>query len=135
MEAGDRQVTTVFTVQPSFHHRYHEALPSSADVQSHLTSLFADGSMILGLSRADNGVTDCENCRHLTVVGLHDTGPWGNRSTSWLRISGASLCVSLPIHFLCVPAFFVLCFPVFLPYRPIHLHSPLQPLPFPEVGM
>ena len=19
---------------------------------------------------------DCENCRHLTVVGLHDTGPW-----------------------------------------------------------
>ena len=21
---------------------------------------------------------DCENCRHLTVVGLHDTGPWSS---------------------------------------------------------
>ena len=36
MEADGHQVTTVFTVQPSFHHRhstnqYHEALPSSAN--------------------------------------------------------------------------------------------------------
>ena len=44
MEADDRQVTTVFTVQPSFHHRhctrqteYLEELPSSTNVQSHLT--------------------------------------------------------------------------------------------------
>ena len=22
---------------------------------------------------------DCENCRYLTVVGLHDTGPWVER--------------------------------------------------------
>ena len=36
--------------------------------------------MILGLSSADGGVTDCENCRHLTVVGLHDTGPWSPSS-------------------------------------------------------
>ena len=47
MEADDRQVTTVFTVQPSFHHwhstnRVHIALPSSANMQSHLTSSFAD---------------------------------------------------------------------------------------------
>ena len=45
MEADDHQVTTVFTVQPSFHHRhseYYEALPSSANVQSHLTSSFDD---------------------------------------------------------------------------------------------
>ena len=45
MEADDRQVMTVFTVQPLFHHRqteYHEVLPSSAKVQSHLTLLFAD---------------------------------------------------------------------------------------------
>ena len=47
MEADDRQVTTVFTVQPSFHigtrqTEYHEALLSSANVQSHLTSSFAD---------------------------------------------------------------------------------------------
>ena len=47
LEADDRQVTTVFTVQPSFIIRtrqteYHEALPSSVNVQSHLTSSFAD---------------------------------------------------------------------------------------------
>ena len=47
MEADDRPVTTVFIVQPSFHHRhskteYHKALPSSANVQSHLTSSFSD---------------------------------------------------------------------------------------------
>ena len=36
--------------------------------------------MILGLSNADSGMTlDCENSRHLTVVGLHDTAPgYGN---------------------------------------------------------
>ena len=43
METSDRQVTTVFTVQPFFHHwhstnQYHEALPSSVNVQSNLTS-------------------------------------------------------------------------------------------------
>ena len=47
MEADDRQEMTVFTVQPSFHHwhstnEYHEALPSSTNVQSHLTSSLAD---------------------------------------------------------------------------------------------
>ena len=47
MEADDRQVTTVFTVQPYFHHwdiktEYHETLPLSANVQSHLTSSFTD---------------------------------------------------------------------------------------------
>ena len=47
MEADDRQVTTVFTVQQSStigprQTEYHEALPSSVDVQSHLISSFAD---------------------------------------------------------------------------------------------
>ena len=42
MEADDRQVTTVFTVNPHSANEYHEALPSSANVQSHLTSSFAD---------------------------------------------------------------------------------------------
>ena len=47
MEADDRQATTVFTVQPSFTidtrlTQYPEALPSSVNVQSHLTSSFAD---------------------------------------------------------------------------------------------
>ena len=32
--------------------------------------------MILGLSSADGGMTvGRENCRHLIVIGLHDTGP------------------------------------------------------------
>ena len=60
MEADDHQVMTVFTVQPPFHHlhstnhltnekkkktrqtEYHEVFPSSANVQSHLTSPFAN---------------------------------------------------------------------------------------------
>ena len=47
MEADDRQVTTVFTVQPSFHHRhstneYHEALPSSANDEVRCDCTFAD---------------------------------------------------------------------------------------------
>ena len=63
MEADDRQMTTVFTVQPSFHHRtlqteYHEALLSSANVQSHLNSSFTNyGNGIVGLSSADGGMT------------------------------------------------------------------------------
>ena len=27
---------------------------------------------------------DCEDCRHLTVVGLHDTGPWSEKTLTWL---------------------------------------------------
>ena len=44
MQADDRQMTTVFTVQPLFHHRHstNRVLPSSANVQSHFTSLFDD---------------------------------------------------------------------------------------------
>ena len=61
MEADDRQVTTVFTVQPSFHHRQstnrvlrsvtivgeravtpHETLPSSANDEVRCDCTFAD---------------------------------------------------------------------------------------------
>ena len=48
MEADDRQVTTVFTVQPSFHHRpldkleYHEALPPSENDEVSCDCTFAD---------------------------------------------------------------------------------------------
>ena len=87
MEDDDRQVTTVFTVQTSFHHRhslteYHEALLSLANVQSHLTSSFADDGTASWYSVCRVPMVewrlDCENCRHLTVVVLHDTGPWGS---------------------------------------------------------
>ena len=89
MEADDRQVTTVFTVQPSFHHRhstnrvYHEALPSSANVLSHLTSSFTDDGNASWYSVCRVPIVerrlDCEDCHHLTVIGLHDTGPWCHR--------------------------------------------------------
>ena len=26
---------------------------------------------------------DCENCRHLTIIGLHDTGPWCQWQVVW----------------------------------------------------
>ena len=59
---------------------YHEALPSSANVQSHLTSSFADDGNASWYSVCRVPMVkwrlDCEKCRHLTVVGLHDTGPW-----------------------------------------------------------
>ena len=60
--------------------QYHEALPSSANVQSHLTSSFTDDGnaswyWVCRVPMVEWRL-DCENCRHLTVVSLHDTGPW-----------------------------------------------------------
>ena len=82
MEADDRQVTTVFTVQPSFHHRHSANRVSwsvTIVVQSQLTSSFAnDGNAswywVCRVPMVEWRL-DCEDCRHLTVVGLHDTGP------------------------------------------------------------
>ena len=66
---------------------YHEALPSSQNVQSHLTSSFADDGnasrfSVCRVPMVEWGL-DCEECRHLTVVGLHDTSP--RSSYQWLR--------------------------------------------------
>ena len=64
---------------------YHEALPSSANVQWHLTSSFTDDGNASWYSVCWVPMVewrrrlDCENYRHLTVVGLHDTGPWRAR--------------------------------------------------------
>ena len=58
---------------------YHEALLSSANVQSHLTSSFANDGNASWYSVCRVPMVewrlDCENCRYLTVVDLHDTGP------------------------------------------------------------
>ena len=58
---------------------YHEALLSS-NMQSHLTSSFADDCNTSWYSVCRVPMVewrlDCENCRHLTAVGLHNTGPW-----------------------------------------------------------
>ena len=49
-------------------------------MQSHLTSSFADdgNASWYWVCRVPmvEWLLDCENCRHLTIVGLHDTGPW-----------------------------------------------------------
>ena len=54
-------------------------LPSSAKVQSHLTSSFPDDGNASWYSVCRVPMVewrlDCEDCRHLTVVGLHDTDP------------------------------------------------------------
>ena len=95
MEADDRQVTTVFTVQPSFYHsaldksgimkRYHRRRTCSHTsprrsptmVKLHDTTPARSPTMVaLHDTRfVECRWLDCENCRYLKVVGLHDTGP------------------------------------------------------------
>ena len=84
---GDRRPSSDEFSQSSRHStigtrqtEYHEALPSSANVQSHLISSFADDGNASWCSVCRVPMAewrlDCENCRHLTVVGLHNTCPW-----------------------------------------------------------
>ena len=96
MEADDRQVTTVFysptVIPPSVPDKpsnnnnnnnrilkYHEALPSSANDEVRYDCTFVDDGnaswyWVCRVPMVEWRL-DCENCRHLTVVGLHDTGP------------------------------------------------------------
>ena len=57
---------------------YHEALPSSANMQSHLTSSFTNNGNASWYSVCRVPIVewwlDCEDCHHLTVIGLHNTG-------------------------------------------------------------
>ena len=59
---------------------YHEALPSSANDEVKCDCTFADDGNVSWYSVCRVPMVewrlDCENCRHLTVVGLHDTSPW-----------------------------------------------------------
>ena len=70
--------------------QFPQALPSSTNVQSHLTSSFTgdDNASWYSVCRLPmvEWRLDCENCRHLTVVGFHDTGP---RSSQALEIISA----------------------------------------------
>ena len=82
---------------------YREALPSSTNVQSHLTSFADDGNAswysVCRVSMVEWRL-DCENCRHSTVVGLHDSDPravW-KQFTSRPGISGAHFPIHLPSH-------------------------------------
>ena len=57
---------------------YHEALPSSANDEVRCDCTFVDDGNASWYSVCRAPMVewrlDCENCRHLTVVGLHDTG-------------------------------------------------------------
>ena len=57
---------------------YHEALPSSANDEVRCDCTFADDGNAPWNSVCRVPIVewqlDCENCSHLTVVGLHDTG-------------------------------------------------------------
>ena len=59
---------------------YHEALPSSANDEVRCDCTFADDGNASWYSLCRVPIVewrfDCEDCRHLTVVSLHDTGPW-----------------------------------------------------------
>ena len=70
---------------------YQEALPSSANDEVRCDCTFADDGNALWYSPCRVSIVewqlDCENCRHLMVVGLHDTGPWcpNNERRAWLH--------------------------------------------------
>ena len=59
---------------------YREALPSSANDEVRCDCTFADDGNASWYSVCRVPMVewrlDYENCRHLTIVGLHDTGPW-----------------------------------------------------------
>ena len=65
---------------------YHEALPSSANDEVRCDCTFADNGNVSWYSVYRVPMVewrlDCENCRHLTVVGLHNTGPRFEAGTS-----------------------------------------------------
>ena len=59
---------------------YHEALPSSVNDEVRCDCMFADDGNASWYSVCRLPMVewrlDCEDCSHLTVVGLHDTGLW-----------------------------------------------------------
>ena len=109
MEANNCQVPTVFTVWPSFHHRH-----STNQVSRNVTIVGERWGEVCDCTFVNDGITswysvcrvpmvgwrlDCDNCRHLTVVCLHDTGHrcdnrpgqtgtwWRSTSTCWHKWS------------------------------------------------
>ena len=82
MEADDCQFSqsnrhfTISTRQTE----YHEALPSLVNDDVRCDCMFADDGSASWYSVCQVLMMEwrfnCENCHHLTVVGLHDAGPW-----------------------------------------------------------
>ena len=61
--------------KPSIMKRYHRQRTTRWDVTAHSPTMVALHDTRFVECRWWNGL-DCENCCHLAVVGLHDTGPW-----------------------------------------------------------
>ena len=65
---------------------YHEVLPSSANDKMRCDCTFTDDGNASQYSVCRVPMVewrlDCEDCRYLTVVGLRDTGPWGDLCSS-----------------------------------------------------
>ena len=65
---------------------YHEALPSYANDEMRCDCTFADDGNTSWYLVCRVLMVECrldsENCRHLTVVGLHDTGPWTHQAVT-----------------------------------------------------
>ena len=59
---------------------YHEALPSLVNDEVRCDCMFADDGSASWYSVCRMPMVewrlDCEDCRHLTVISLHDTVPW-----------------------------------------------------------
>ena len=95
MEADGRQVTTAFTVQPSaldkpsIMKRYHRRQTCSHTSPHRLPTMVT----LHDTRFVECRWLDCESCRHLTVVYLHDTGPRPYK-TFFIEIDcGMSFCL------------------------------------------
>ena len=89
MAADDRQVTTVFTVRPSSHHRYStNRVSPSVTIEQRTYSHTSPRRSPTMVTLHDTRFVECpwwNDCWTVkTVVGLPDTGPWS------LQISFAS---------------------------------------------
>ena len=96
---------------PTRQTEYREVLPSSAYMQSHLTSSFADIVNASWYSVCQVPMVerqlDCENCHHLMVVGLHDTSPSLQYAALWLNRSLDYACClwCFTVHNTCTGGF------------------------------
>ena len=126
METNDRQVTTVFTVQPSFHHRHSTnwlswsvIIVGERALTPHLVVCRRCNASWHSVCRVPmvEWRLDCENCRHLTVVDLHDTGPWTHLSLWSCPLFSCFQVVNVLPLFLLIGVFFEGCFGS--SYRPV----------------
>ena len=75
-EADDRQVTTVFTVLPSFHHRHSTNRVGERGVTPHLVVRRRWKRFMIGLSSAEGGM----------AVGLWKLSSFDGRRPPWCRL-------------------------------------------------